>query len=197
MVHKIAIALIFLSIQFTCTNLSAQNQDLHYTFSYYGNNLWNEGFALSVEKLSNVDSLSNKRGKSFIKMKSHAVSIGMYNDSGSHTAMFISAGWQWRKITTSRWNWIYAVQPFGVYRASYPEAYKVNDDGSVNEIFLPGRNYLAPCISAGFGRMGRWNPKNGWQARIHLMTLLPYNKTILPLLNFELGYHFSIQSKKS
>ncbi len=168
----------------------------HYSMSYFGNNLWNEGFNFGIEKLRYQYPKENKRGKERTIVKSYSVNIGFYNDTGSHLGAFVVGGWEFRKIFGNRFNLTAALQPFGIYRSFLPETYKVKDNGEIKKVLLPGRMFLSPSVSAGFGRMGRWNPDNGWYTRLNIMTLLPYNRALLPLMNIEFGYHFTINPKK-
>ena len=167
-----------------------------YSVSYFGNNLWNEGLNFGVEKRKYHIPKVNKRGKESNIIKGYALNLGFYNDTDTHLGAFIVAGWTFKKVTRSRFNLTTSLQPFGLYRSFLTETYKVSDNGDIRKVFLPGRMYFAPSVSAGFGRVGRLNPENGWYTRMNIMTLLPYNGALLPLLNVEFGYHFVIKFKE-
>ena len=165
-----------------------------YSASYFGNNVWNEGLNFGIEKHRYSYPKSNNREKERTIVKSHVLNVGFYNDSGSHLGMFAVAGWGTKKVFANRFNLQTNLQPIGIYRSFLSETYKVKNNGDIKKVILPGRYYLSPSISLGFGRVGKRNPKNGWYSRVNLMTLLPYNKAILPLLNVEFGYHFILKS---
>jgi hypothetical protein len=180
---------------FLCSASNAQLTNYHYSVAYFGNNLWNEGLNLGIEKLRDDSTKTTKRGKTRQIQKSYAANIGFYNDTKSHLGLFVGAGWSKRKIFQNRFNFTTTAQPIGLYRSFLPETYKVKDNGEVKKVFLPGRFYLAPSVSAGIGRMGRWNEDNGWYTRVNVMTLFPYSRAIVPLINVEFGYHFAIKPK--
>ncbi len=172
-----------------------QISDYRYSIGYFGNNLWNEGVNVGMEKLRSDTTYFNKKGKTRTVNKNYAANFGFYNDSESHLGMFLTAGWSRRKMLKNRFNPTSSLQPLGIYRSFLPETYKVNEDGEVRKVFLPGRFYLAPNVSAGIGRMGRWHPDNSWYVKLNITTLLPYSRAIVPLVNIEFGYHFNINSK--
>lgn len=167
-----------------------------YRLSYFGNNLWNEGLNAGVEYPQLKITKNNKKGKQRTITKSRSANVNFYHDNGSHSALFITMGWSKRKVFPNRFNFTSSAEPIGLYRSFLPETYKVKDDGSIKKVFLPGRFYLAPSLSAGFGRVGKLRPENGWYARVNLTTLMPYNRSIMPLVNVEFGYHFKLNNGK-
>ena len=191
---KIILSMLMLVMLQTSGNGQELAQDFRYSVSYFGNNIWNEGLNFGLDKIRYSYPKTNKKGKEKTITKSHLINIGFFNDSNSHLGAFAVAGWGSKIVFKNRFNLTSAVQPFGLFRSFLPETYKVKSNGEINKVFLPGRLYLCPSISAGFGRIGKKNPDNGWFTKLNMMVLLPYNKAILPLLNVEFGYHFTIKS---
>jgi len=160
---------------------------------YFGNNLWNEGFRLGVEKPRDTFTKTNKRGKERTIARSYSANFNLYHDTDSHTGVFITAGWSRKKFLKNRWNLSTSLEPIGLYRSFLPETYEVDDNGEVSKVMLPGRFYLSPSASAGIGRLSKENPDNGWYLRANVTTLFPYNRVFMPLFNVDLGYHFSFK----
>lgn len=173
----------------------AQDNSSNYTVNvgYFGNNLWNEGFRLGLEKPRDTYTKTNKSGKERTIVRSYSANLNLYHDSDSHTGVFITAGWSRKKHLNNRWNFSTSLEPIGLYRSFLPETYEVDDNGDVSRVSLPGRFYLSPSASAGFGRVSKENPDNGWYARANITTLFPYNRVFMPLFNIEFGYHFSFK----
>lgn len=191
----LAYLVFFLPITIKPFYAEAQVSNYHYSVAYFGNNFWNEGLNFGIEKQRFDTVKITKRGNTRSIQKNYAVNLGFYNDTKSHLGVFATAGWSKRKIFNNRFNFTSAAQPIGIYRSFLPETYKVQEDGDVKKVFLPGRFYLAPSVSAGIGRMGKWNPDNGWYTRVNVTALLPYSRAIVPLVNVEFGYHFAIKPK--
>lgn len=163
-----------------------------YTVSYFGNNLWNPGLKFGAEMPKNENTITNKKGKERSILNNYAADIGFYRDGGSHVGVFLGAGWQRKKVFNKRFFITMEGKPLGFYRSFLPETYKVEDDGSIKKVGLPGRFYFAPSVSAGFGIAGKKDTERALFAKVHVITLLPYNTYIMPLLNIELGYQFNL-----
>ncbi len=193
-IAQLLILIILSSYGFAQRFLEINKEELSYTISYFGNNLWNEGMRLGVE--SPKDQFTKtKKGKDLEILKSYSASLNGYRDNGAHTGVFITAGWSKKKLYPNRFNISSSLEPMGVYRSFLPETYKVDEDGEINKVFLPGRFYLASSASAGIGRVNKKKPDNGWHARVNVTALYPYSRAIVPLVNIELGYHFKINTK--
>lgn len=183
---------------FSKTNCEAQIQvkDLSYSISYLGNNLWNPGFKLGAIAPKTSQIKSNKKEKKRTIQTNYIGSLGFYHDQNSHSGVFVHAGWQRKKIYSNRFFIAWEGKPLGIYRSFLPETYKVAEDGSVTKVSIPGRFYLAPSASAGIGFVDRLNPNQGLFAKVNMMLLLPYNTYVMPLLNVEFGYQFTLQKSK-
>jgi hypothetical protein len=186
---------LFLFLWLACSMLTAQDIPRTYHLSYFGNNLWNPGLEAGVilPRQRATKSLLDKRDRKI--HKNHIIDLGFYLDPGSHLGLFAHAGWQRKSIFPSRYFISYAASPIGLYRSFLPATYAVNDVGAVEKVRLPGRSYFAPSLQASLGRVSKKDPEKGIYLQAEIITLMPYNTYILPLLNISIGYHFPLGSK--
>ena len=160
---------------------------------YFGNNVWNKGLSLSANKLKSTDSVNclfHKRQK-WIE-KNHQLTLGFYNDQDAYSALFVNVGFYKKRHRTKRWIYLTELKPIGLYRSFLPNTYEINEAGNVSKVTLPGRLYYAPSASLGLGRYTKKHPKNYWHADANMMVLLPYNTYVMPLVNLQIGYNFSL-----
>ena len=162
---------------------------------YFGNNAWNSGLSISASQSRSADSIKRLIGtdKKWVE-KSYQVSGGFYNDRNAYSAVFANAGFYRRRIRRNGWLNITELKPLGVYRSFLPETFRVNDRGEVSAVQLPGRFYYSPSASIGMGKYSKKRPKNYWHVDANLMLLLPYNTYVMPLVNLQVGYNFSLQN---
>ncbi|MEO0895632.1 MAG: hypothetical protein AAFY71_04510 [Bacteroidota bacterium] len=170
--------------------LSAQNRMLELTYS--GNNLWNPGFRLAIVQDWKEEKTSTLLGKERSTSWSKMITAGLYHDVESHTGFYIQAGALYRNVGEKGWFFDAELSPLGLYRSFLTETWAVDDNGNVSQVRLPGRTYLAPAAALHLGKAG----KREWFVGGRVMTLLPYNTYILPLLMIELGVRSPLTSTK-
>lgn len=164
--------------------------------SYFGNMLWNPGFKCNIEytlweKIKEKSRLRKGELKTKIRKRELLLlgNIGFYSDPSINTNLFTAVDIAYRRVGTRRNYWQLQLGP-GYFRSFFPETYEVNSDDSVEKVKFPGRSYFAPALSMGYGK--ELQPKRvlilkNWFVKIGSIFLLPYNNTVLPLLNFEVG----------
>lgn len=114
----------------------------------------------------------------------------MYLDPGSHAGLFSNAGISYRRTSGKGRNRLIALNPAGVYRSFLAETYSYDNQGDVNRVTLPGTLYYAPAFSLGTGKFTDHSSHSGWFAQVTVITLVPYNHWIMPLINLEAGIMF-------
>ena len=178
----------------SCNSVQGQSREPIYHLSYFGNNLVHGGLKVGMEFPKRSFEQITRTGKTRTIRNSYRADLGCYHHNNNHLGLFVNAGWQRTKIFSNRFFWTVSANPLGLYRSFLPKTYRVDEEGNVQRVFLPGRVYLAPSVSAGIGRVGKRHPERGWFVKGTVITLLPYNTYLMPLLNVEFGYHFSFQS---
>ena len=171
------------------------------TISYFGNMVFHPGLRTNLEKKWKVKHKhklkSKKRKGEFTLSKSRELvpttGIGFYIHPRHYGALFVDGGLKFRKSrsksykkTIKRWH---LGTGMGIYRSFLPETYKVTDD-KVKKVFLPGRIYFYPYFEFGLERSWRRNPNHASFFSVNTLFLMPYNTTIMPLLNLQIGYRF-------
>lgn len=155
-------------------------QSLQPNLSYYGNNLWNPGLKVGLEKAISPDN-------SWLLISD----LGFYRDPGTQLGLFHSYGIVKRKTGAKGFHVQLGLSPLSVYRSFLSETYEVSGNGVVEQVRLPGRTYVAPVIHGGIGSRWEKKPIEGWFMNLHGMILMPYNTFILPLINVEVGLRFA------
>ncbi|MEM7367479.1 MAG: hypothetical protein AAF587_02690 [Bacteroidota bacterium] len=154
-------------------------QSLHPHLSYYGNNLWNPGLKVGLEKAISQD-------KTWVLNSD----LGFFHDPGTQLGLFHSYGILKRRTGSKGFHAQLGISPLSVYRSFLSETYEVSSSGAVERVRLPGRTYLAPVLTGGIGSRWQKPPIEAWFLNLHGMILMPYNTFILPLLNVEVGLRF-------
>jgi len=184
--------LLLILVLISTQQVVGQEDGIHYTVGYFGNNGWNPGLKLGVQCLKSSKLKEHKSGKERVIETSYGADLGCYKDPRSHLGVFLNGGLERRKIYENRVYMVSSLNPIGVFRSFLPATYQVDDSGDITKVSLAGRWYFAPAASWGIGRNSKKNPLRGWYTKAHLMLLMPYNTYILPLLNWELGYRFTL-----
>ncbi|MEZ4825003.1 MAG: hypothetical protein R3C61_01735 [Bacteroidia bacterium] len=177
------------------TELQAQaDSTVTFALGYYGNNLWNTGLSFDTDYIFRSVSYLDNKGRTRVKQRSAHVLLGGYSDPYNYDARFVQAGFRYRVIKRQKSKGlvypVLGVNPLGIYRSFLPSTYSVSPQGTISKVFIPGRWYYSPSVSAGLVKAKAIDNPTGFFARIHLMALVPYNTYILPLLNIEVGYQF-------
>lgn len=180
-----SVGILLLIIVQNITPLQAQNtpygSSCAYSVSYFGNNLWNPGLKLGVEHAWKMPVL---------KAWNVAGNIGIYFDPGSHAGLFSNAGISYRRTSVKGRSSLIALNPAGIYRSFLAETYSYDNQGGVNRVTLPGNLYYAPAFSFGIGKFTDRSSHSGWFTQVTVITLVPYNHWIMPLINLEAGIIF-------
>jgi hypothetical protein len=151
-------------LTFILISFSLQGQEL--SVGYLGNNLWNPGLNLSVDK--KINNLN------------HTIDLAVFNDPGSHTAAFVLYGLQ--KVKP---KWSFSAYPIGLYRSFLPNTYKIDASGQISEPSnIAGNFYFSPAISVKRRHIKRFYTK------AQVLILMPYNTFIMPVFNVGIGYVF-------
>jgi hypothetical protein len=183
---------IFLILQHLPCEAQNEGSDSPYRYSvaYFGNNLWNPGLKAGVEYTWKVKTNVDNPGVEAIFPKKEwvpAANIGLYLDPGSHAGLFTNAGIGYRR-TNDKGNYRFvSLQPAGMYRSFLTETYRYNEQDGVERVPLPGNLYFAPAFSLGIGKFTNPALQSGWFTQFTVITLVPYNHWIMPLINLEAG----------
>lgn len=164
---RLHLVLILTSCLFSFTS-NAQE----FSLGYLGNNLWNPGINLSINKT--------------IKENNHTIDLGIFRDPGSHTAAFAVYGLQKNKA-----KWSFAAYPIGIYRSFLPKTYEVTPNGSISEPSnLAGNFYFSPAIAV------KRRHFKVLYSKIQFLVLIPYNTFVMPVLNIGVGYRINQKRKE-
>ncbi|MEX2410122.1 MAG: hypothetical protein WD607_01915 [Candidatus Paceibacterota bacterium] len=117
-------------------------------------------------------------------------SIGLYLDPGSHAGLFTNAGIGYRRTNANGNTRFASLHPAGMYRSFLTETYRYNEQEGVERLPLPGNLYYAPAFSLGIGKFTGPALQSGWFTQLTVITLVPYNHWIMPLINLEVGIMF-------
>jgi hypothetical protein len=185
------ICLVLLSLYFPVqAQTTANDSPNRYSVAYFGNNLWNPGLKLGMEYTRKVKAYLDGPGAEEIFPKREWVpgaNIGFYLDPGSHAGLFTNAGISYRRTNAKGSTRFVSLHPAGIYRSFLAETYRYNDQGDVERVPLPGNFYFAPAFSLGIGKLTGPALQSGWFTRLTVITLVPYNHWIMPMINLEAG----------
>ncbi|MFS4467509.1 hypothetical protein [Maribacter sp. 2210JD10-5] len=196
-----------------CSTLLAQNQlgpdsqvqklspnfmdRIDFRAGYYGNYFWNPGLTFGTEYLlSEKVETKQKKRRTKVVTKQWLINgmVGLSWDPRTELGVFTNYGILWRRTNTKGKQLNFQFNPLGIYRAFLPETYEVSGD-NVDRVFLPGRNYYAPSISLGFGKLRKGKTLSGRYLNITYMLRTPYNTNFLPSIAIEYGYRFNFKKK--
>jgi hypothetical protein len=164
-----------------------------YSVAYFGNNLWNPGLKLGMEYSRKVKANIDSQGAEDIFPKKEWVpgaNIGVYLDPGSHAGLFTDAGIGYRRTSAKGSTRFVSLHPAGIYRSFLTETYRYNEEVGVEHVTLPGNFYFAPSFSLGIGKLTGPALQSGWFTQLTVITLVPYNHWLMPLINLEAGIMF-------
>ncbi len=165
---------------------------------YYGNFYWNPGLTFGAEYLWKEKVRTKekkKRTKIITKQWLLNGTVGLSWDPRTELGVFTNYGILWRRTNTKGKQINIQFNPLGYYRSFLPETYEVSGD-RVDKVFLPGRNYFAPSISFGLGKLRKGKKLTGRYLNATYMLRTPYNASFLPSIAIEYGYRFNIKKKK-
>lgn len=165
---------------------------------YYGNYYWNPGITVGAEYLLKEKvyiKAKRRRTKTITKQWLLNGTFGMSWDPRTELGVFTNYGLLWRRTNSKGKQLHIQFNPLGVYRAFLPETYEVSGE-EVDKVFLPGRNYFAPSISVGFGKLRQGKKLTGRYLNVTYMLRTPYNTGSLPSIAVEYGFRFNFKKKK-
>ncbi|MEZ4849546.1 MAG: hypothetical protein R3B93_13190 [Bacteroidia bacterium] len=172
MKRLLIVTCLFIQLLFITGKIQGQDsKSLLYSFSYYGNNLWNPGLKAGAEKIWKEKESTNKKGKTRYHQTTLNGNFSFYIDPASHTGVFTDVGLTYRKFYANDWFYSVGISPIGIYRSFLAQTYQVNTSGEIKKVTLPGRFYFSPSGSIGLGKKLK-NSSNGWFARVNIMLLL-------------------------
>jgi hypothetical protein len=153
------------------------------------------GFRLGVE-MPLKETIFEKSGATQ-KTKAHATqfSLGFYHHGGFHTNFFLTAEYVLRRTGAN--GFISEIKPGLSLSRTFlgATAYKVAENGAVNQVSGAGDFYFMPSLSFG---LGKDFSKTASELPLSIYTnfnaagLLPYNGLILPIPFFEIGTRFQL-----
>jgi hypothetical protein len=165
---------------------------------YYGNFYWNPGLTFGAEYLwKEKVRIKEKKRRTKVITKQWLLNgtFGVSWDPRTELGVFTNYGILWCRTNTKGKQINIQFNPLGVYRAFLPETYEVSGD-NVDKVFLPGRNYYAPSISFGLGKLRKGKKLTGRYLNITYMLRTPYNANSLPSFAIEYGYRFNFKKKR-
>jgi len=177
-----------------CSNTTyAQTSTLN--ISYHGNNLWNPGLNAGVEQPWSLSQKVNRKDKALSIETYFNADLGFFRDHSRQTAVFTHLGINKRRYREDRggFHYQFGFSPVGMYRSFLPETREYTVNGTVEQVYFPGRWYYAPVVSVGMGKFHEGQPGTGWFVEMNITTLIPYNTYIMPLLNIKLGYRLPMK----
>lgn len=159
---------------------------------YNGNNFWKPGFNVGFDVIHGIENGNTRNGDTYIRHKFFNADFGFYADPGSHTGVFTHVGINHRKFREDQLNFNIGISPIGLYRSFLPEASQIDDNEEISDVPSPGRFYYAPVVTLGMGKFQNNRPGTGWFFEIDIMTLIPFNNSIKPILSTKLGWRMRI-----
>ncbi|WP_235293836.1 hypothetical protein [Portibacter lacus] len=142
----------------------AQKSNTSINIAYFGNNFWNPGAQFQVN--------------STIKNNVHHLQLSFFTDPQSHSALLINYG-----ISIYKKTFYFEVSPLGLFRSILRNTYSISENGSVSEPSnFSGNWYYSPGLSIGIHKRRRFHTK------LQFQILTPYNSTLMPLVNWSIGY---------
>ncbi|MFW6226665.1 MAG: hypothetical protein ACOC31_01025 [Bacteroidota bacterium] len=175
----------------SASNPYAENQYI-YAVGYHGNTLWNPGINAGVEIPRSFETTTNRKEQTIRKFKFWQADAGFFADRRTELGLYAHGGLTWRRQKSDKPYWQLGVSPVGFYRSFLPNTYEFTDEGlvtdTVESLTLAGNFYFAPAFSLQTGKISSSNPLSNWFAEINIITLMPYNTYIMPLVNVKVGY---------
>jgi len=169
------------------------NKQIFYSIAYSGNNIWNPGADFAYNRiLGRKDNPS--AGKSNSLEMLWRANTGFYLDPGSHGALYGNAGFGFRK-PGGRVVFTFDLSPAGIYRSFLTETYLVRVD-EVGKVFLPGNFFYSPGAGFDIGRKLAGTHHSEIFGRIQVITLIPYNTYLMPLIHIQIGLRFAAKGGK-
>lgn len=159
---------------------------------YHGNNIWNPGFNIGLDYIHGIESGNSRNGEPYIRHKFFNADLGFYADPGSYRAVFTHLGINHRKFQENKLNFNIGFSPVGLFRSFIPETNEAEEVDGPGKIPVAEKWYYAPVVSLGMGKFRNNKPGTGWFFEIDIMTLIPYDRSVLPLLNTKIGWRMRI-----
>lgn len=188
-------------------NLQAQGQTdrspflnkTEFKVGYYGNLFSDNGLQLGAEYAfkEKKNSKEKKKGQKtithqFLLHSSIGYSTNFWNKTDN--GLYTYAGLIWRRTSPKRWQVHVALNPLGYYRSFLPETFEVRGE-NVSKVRFPGRNYYAPSIGFGIGRMRKEKRRSGWYLNLNYVLRTPYNTGTLDTFSVQYGHRFNFKKK--
>ncbi|MEZ5072697.1 MAG: hypothetical protein R2751_17490 [Bacteroidales bacterium] len=159
---------------------------------YFGNNLWNPGLDAGLEYTFRREEHVTRKGREQIRQRFYNLDAGFSMDPGSHTGVFLHAGLNRRTDRDGKLHVQFGGSPLGIYRSFLPETYAYTAEEGVSRVRMPGRLYYAPVFRMGIGKPWPHAAESGWYLGADLTGLLPYNSSVMMLINLRMGLTFPV-----
>ncbi len=186
------IFMIFCIPYYSLSNNPYEERDYVYSVSYHGNTLWNPGLNAGLEIPRSFETTPGRKDQTILKYRFLQADAGFFADRRIEFAVYANGGFSWRRQKEGKSFWQLGVSPLGFYRSFLPNTYEFTDQGlvtgTVERRRFAGNFYFAPAISVQTGKISSSSPLKNWFAEINLITLMPYNTYIMPLVNVKVGY---------
>ena len=197
---------VFLLLSTLCINAQEKTNTpsfldrTEFQIGYSGNIIWNNGLNFGAEYLwkEKVKVKDRKRGT---RTNTHQFlfngTLGFTTNfsSKTDTGLFTNFGLTWRRTNKKGKQFSIAFNPLGYYRSFLPETYEVKGN-DVKKVFLPGRDYYAPSLSIGLGRLRKSKTLTGRYFNINFMLRTPYNAGTVTSVSLQYGFRFNFKKKK-
>ncbi len=181
-------------------SLYGQAQEIHYNGSLVAKSFQYPGLNVELERVyfSKEKKVVSRKKVERIKRRTilGAINLGFYCQPKSHSALINTFLIKYQKVTKRSWFYS-AGLGVGWYRSLLPETYKIDGNGEVKKVFLPGYTHLTPQLQLTWGRkFKKAQHIDALFIRQNTYYLLNYNYTNLPLFNVELGVGINLNTAK-
>ncbi len=182
------------------TDNSSFLEKADFKVGYYGNIIWDNGLNLGAEYVwkEKEKVKEKKKGQKTVTRQllfngslGFSTNFTTQTDNGLHTFY----GLIWRRTNSKRRQINIEINPLGYYRSFLPETFEVKGD-EVSKVRFPGRNYYAPSIAFGIGRLRQGKRHSGWYLNLNCALRAPYNAGVLPVFSLQYGHRFNFKKKK-
>jgi hypothetical protein len=186
----LTLMLMFVLVPHHILQAQGESEDPHTSIfvSYSGNNAWNPGISAGIEYPFNNPGRAGEVTDRKTNLYARSVT-GLYIDPGSHGGLYSNLGLEIRMHRSKSGAFSVFAHPIGVYRSFLTETYAFEND-QVRRVPLAGNVYYAPYAGVGYSKEILKHPGDTWFFNFGVMTLLPYNTYLMPLMMVDIGYRF-------
>ncbi|OFX18324.1 MAG: hypothetical protein A2033_00620 [Bacteroidetes bacterium GWA2_31_9] len=180
---------------------TSQIDKLSARISYYGINTFHAGLKIGVEypikrKIIEKPRIPRKYGLKVIH-KEWIASINLtgYYHKNNHTGFWLNPELS-RRRTGRRGGFKEFSYGIGFLKTFQPKTYIVNDDGSVDKVFMPGHGFFTISLGIAYGKdySVKKNKPLCWYIKPNYYLIFPYNTLFNMGFGFEVGITYKFLS---